>query len=186
MENQRKYKYGFVIGRFQMLHIGHEHLIHSAYVQCENLLVLVGSAQECGTTRNPFDLRVRIGMMRTLYEHVPNLYIGFINDYTHENDHSAEWGKYLLQHVNAWKNFYGIRDNLDAMVYGNDEERSTWFDPKDSEGIQQIRIERADIPISATMMRGYLAWNQYDLWTKYANPRLHGFYHTLRRQLGVK
>ncbi|OME54074.1 hypothetical protein BSK59_15955 [Paenibacillus odorifer] len=179
-ECQKKYNLGLVIGRFQGLHVGHEFLIQSAYEECENLLVLVGSAQEKGTMRNPFDLRVRIGMLKALYKDVPNLYIGFINDLTNENDHSTDWIEYLFQQANEWKDFYGVRGNFDAMCTGNDEERKFWLLPQD---IKQLNLDRANIPVSSTIMRGYLAWNSHDLWTQYTNPRLHIFYQHLRKQL---
>lgn len=177
------YNFGYVIGRFQMLHKGHEQLIDSAYDQCENLLVLVGSAQEYGTVRNPFDLKTRLSMLREVYGGHPNLYIGFINDLTNENDITFDWGRYVLANVKAWQNFYGIEPKLDVMLSGNDEERMGWFDPKDVEGIDYVQLDRADIPISATQLRGYMAWNQFDLWAKHVNPLLHSYYDELRKQL---
>lgn len=180
---QIKYDFGFVIGRFQMLHAGHEYLINSAKEKCENLLVLIGSAQESGTIRNPFDIRKRVGMMQKVFGDIPNIYIGFVADYTNENDHSHDWGRYLLRQVETWKKLHEIDAELDCMMYGNDEERNDWFDPKDIEGVTQIQLDRADIPISATQMRGYMAWNQKDLWMQYANPKLHEFYDFLRQDL---
>ncbi|EJW13914.1 nicotinamide mononucleotide adenylyltransferase [Paenibacillus alvei] len=166
-----------------MLHAGHEHLINSAKEKCENLLVLVGSAQESGTTRNPFDIKKRVDMMDKLFGDKPNIHIGFVADYTNENDHSHEWGRYLLRQVDGWRKFHGIDAKVDCMIYGNDEERNGWFDPKDIEGITQIQLDRAYIPISATQMRGYMAWNQKGLWMQYANPKLHVFYEELRQKL---
>lgn len=178
-----RYKFGFLIGRFQMLHKGHEHLIDSAYNQCENLLVLVGSAQERGTVRNPFDLETRLAMMRRIYRRLPHIYIGFINDLTNENDITFDWGRYLLNNVHSWAQFYNIESKLDAMFYGNDEERDGWFDPKDIEGVNQVRIDRADIPISATMMREHMIKDQIYHWQENVNQQLHPFYGGLRQML---
>lgn len=183
IESQRKYKLGFIVGRFQMLHSGHEHLINKALEQCENLLILVGSAQEYKTFRNPFDFHLRMTMLQDLYEDNENVFVGFVDDLTNENDHSHEWGRFLLDEVKLWSYTFGIDEPLEAMFYGNDEEREGWFDPKDIEGIAQIRIDRADIPISATTMRSYLAWNNFDLWSKFANPKLHGYFEELRQKL---
>ncbi|MGG4105254.1 adenylyltransferase/cytidyltransferase family protein [Paenibacillus lautus] len=185
-ECQRKYKFGFIIGRFQMLHAGHEHLISKALEQCENLLILVGSAQESRTFRNPYESRLRMSMLNEIYgdrEKYPNVFIVDINDLTNENDHSHEWGRYLLNEVREWADVFGINEPLEVMFYGNDEEREGWFDSEDIEGIAQIRIDRADIPISATTMRSYLAWNNFDLWSKFANPKLHGYFEELRQKL---
>lgn len=166
-----------------MLHAGHEHLISKALEQCENLLILVGSAQESKTFRNPFDVGTRVRMLSELYEDDLNIHIANISDLTHEDDHSHEWGRYLLNEVRDWADICGIEAELDVMFYGNDEEREGWFNPKDIEGVDQIRIDRADIPISATTMRSYLAWNNFDLWSKFANPKLHGYFEELRQKL---
>ncbi|WP_090739381.1 adenylyltransferase/cytidyltransferase family protein [Paenibacillus sp. Mc5Re-14] len=181
--NLRKYKFGFVIGRFQMLHAGHEHLINTALAQCENLLILVGSSQESKTFRNPFDAFTRILMLKEIYGDNPNVYIAHIADLTNENDHSHDWGRYLLNEVNDWAEICDIKEPLDAMFYGNDEEREDWFDPKDIEGIAQIKLDRADILISGTTMRSYLAWNNFTLWSKFANQKLHSYFETLRQKL---
>ena len=38
-----KYKVGFVLGRFQPFHRGHQYLIEKALEQCESVIVGVGS-----------------------------------------------------------------------------------------------------------------------------------------------
>lgn len=166
-----------------MLHAGHEHLINTALAQCENLLILVGSAQESRTFRNPFDAEIRVKMLRELYSDHPNVHVGMVEDMTHEDDHTHEWGKYLLDKVKNWAWTFNINEPVDAMFYGNDEEREDWFDPKDIEGIAQVKLDRADIPISATTMRSYLAWNNFTLWSKFANPKLHSYFESLRQKL---
>lgn len=49
------FKYGFVVGRFQPLHLAHEHLIKEALKQAEKVIVFLGSSQEERTTKNPFN-----------------------------------------------------------------------------------------------------------------------------------
>lgn len=67
MESSRPYDTGLIVGRFQTFHKGHQRLIETGLMLCDRLLLLVGSAQECGTERNPLNIRTRIDMVRTVY-----------------------------------------------------------------------------------------------------------------------
>lgn len=58
-----KRKLGFVIGRFQPFHNGHKHLIETAYNNCDELVVFIGSAQESRTIKNPFTFQERWRML---------------------------------------------------------------------------------------------------------------------------
>ena len=48
------FKFGVYIGRFQPLHIGHEHVIREALSKVETLIIVVGSAYQARTPVNPF------------------------------------------------------------------------------------------------------------------------------------
>lgn len=50
------YDTGLICGRFQTFHKGHERLVDTGLLLCDRLLILIGSAQECGTERNPFNI----------------------------------------------------------------------------------------------------------------------------------
>ncbi|NBC36666.1 NUDIX domain-containing protein [Novosphingobium sp. FSY-8] len=56
--------FGVFIGRFQPLHIGHEHVIAHALERCDRLIVLVGSANVARDPRNPFTYAERAAMLR--------------------------------------------------------------------------------------------------------------------------
>lgn len=56
-------KLGFVIGRFQPFHNGHKHLIETAYDNCDELVVFIGSSQESRTLKNPFTFQERWRML---------------------------------------------------------------------------------------------------------------------------
>ena len=58
---------GFVIGRFQPFHYGHKYLIETAYDNCDELVVFIGSAQESRTDKNPFTFQER---WRMIYDDV--------------------------------------------------------------------------------------------------------------------
>jgi len=55
---------GLFIGRFQPPHLGHLHAIRSALRECDELIIVVGSAQYSHTAENPFTAGERIEMLR--------------------------------------------------------------------------------------------------------------------------
>ena len=58
------YDVGRVCGSFQTFHKGHEKLIDTGLLLCDRILILVGSAQECGTVLNPLNVNTRFRMIR--------------------------------------------------------------------------------------------------------------------------
>lgn len=61
--------FGVFIGRFQPLHIGHEHVITHALERVKRLIVLVGSANVARDPRNPFNYAEREAMLRSAFRH---------------------------------------------------------------------------------------------------------------------
>jgi len=57
-------KRGLFVGRFQPPHLGHPHAIKTALKECDELIIVIGSAQYSHTTENPFTAGERIGMLR--------------------------------------------------------------------------------------------------------------------------
>ena len=172
------YDVGFTIGRFQTPHNGHEKLFETGLKLCDRLLILVGSAQECGTERNPFNIATRIKMLKTIYGDNPNIMIYGLSDLTNEDDICPEWGRYLLENVDRY-----IYKNPDIMIYGNDESRSGWFDKKDLKNTTELIINRNELPISATMLRKLMVEDKRKEWMQYVNPRLHKMYDEIRSEL---
>lgn len=173
----RPYDLGLFVGRLQHIHSGHEHVINTALTLCDRLLILVGSAQEVGTVRNPFNIATRIQMIKEVYPD-DSVIVRALPDLTHENDLSPEWGEYVLQQVRSH-----TRKLPEVMIYGNDEPRSKWFDPDAIKSMTEVVVSRAKLPISATLMRGYLTQDDYEEWTSHANPKIHKYYDELRSEL---
>lgn len=173
----KPYDIAFLCGRFQLMHIGHESLVNTALKMCDRILILVGSAQEVGTERNPFDVETRIKMIKEIYPQ-DNVIVKPLSDLTNENDITPEWGKYLLDRVRNY--VYKVPE---LMIYGNDESRSKWFDPEDIKDVTEIIVPRSRLPISATMLREALLKDDKEIWFKYHNPRLHKYYDAIRGQL---
>lgn len=174
----KPYDTGLICGRFQTFHKGHEKLVDTGLLLCDRLLILVGSSQECGTERNPLNINTRTKMLREVYGDSPNIMIYGLADMTNEDDICAEWGRYLLENVDRY-----IYKNPDVMIYGNDESRSNWFDKKDLKNTTELIINRAELPISATMLRQLMLEDNRKEWMKWVNPRLHKMYDELRREL---
>lgn len=62
-----KADFGVFIGRFQPLHLGHEHTIRHALDRVRRLIILVGSANGARTPRNPFTYEERVAMIRSAF-----------------------------------------------------------------------------------------------------------------------
>lgn len=82
----KPYDVGLICGRFQTFHIGHESLVETGIKLCDRVLILIGSAQECGTERNPFNINTRTKMLRCIYGDNANILIYGISDLTNENE----------------------------------------------------------------------------------------------------
>lgn len=92
---------GVVIGRFCPITLGHMTLFDTSLSFCRRTFIIVGSAQERGTLRNPFPVETRIKLIREAYpeESESSLLIGGLNDMTNELDINVDWGKYLKENV---------------------------------------------------------------------------------------
>lgn len=172
----KPYDTGVIVGRFQTLHIGHQSLIDTALKLCDRVLVLVGSAQECGTERNPLNISTRTKMLKEVYGEQIIVYA--LSDMTNEDDIRPEWGKYLLNNIERY-----IYKAPELMIYGNDEARSRWFDPEDIKDTSEFIVNRGRVPISATMLREFMLKNDRKEWMKWVDPKLHKMYDELRNEL---
>lgn len=151
----KPYDVGLVCGRFQTFHKGHEKLVDTGLLLCDRLLILIGSAQESGTERNPFNINTRTKILREIYGDRPEIMIYALSDMTDENDICPEWGRYLLNK----------------------------FDKKDLANTAELIVNRQDLPISATMVREAMAKDDRKKWMSLVNPRLHKMYDVLRAEL---
>lgn len=170
------YDTGLIVGRFQTLHIGHQSLIDTGIKLCDRLLVLIGSAQECGTRRNPLNINTRTKMLKEVYG--DQIIVYGLSDMTDESDIRPEWGKYLLENVDRY-----IYKAPELMIYGNDEARSHWFDPEDIKDTSEFIVNRGRIPISATKLRDLMIKDNRKEWMKWVDPKLHKMYDELRNEL---
>ena len=174
----KPYDVGMICGRFHTFHKGHESLVETGLNLCDRLLILIGSSQECGTERNPFNINTRTKMLKAVYGDNPNIMIYGLADLTNENDITPDWGKYLLG--NADRYIYKVPE---LMISGNDEERNHWFAQEDIIDMSQLIVNRGRIPISATQIRQFMVDDNRREWMKWVNPKLHKMYDELRNEL---
>lgn len=171
---------GVVIGRFCPITLGYMTLFDTSLSFCRRTFIIVGSAQERGTLRNPFPVETRIKLIREAYpeESESSLLIGGLNDMTNELDINVDWGKYLKENVeNKFSKFASL------MIYGNDEYRSKWFSAEDIKDTDEYIIARSRLPISATMVRGFLTIDDERSWQKCSAELIHYLYKELREEL---
>lgn len=67
-----KYDYLIFIGRFQPFHLGHESVTRKALELSDKVIVLVGSAYQPRTVRNPWDFNEREAFMRLAFSQEEN------------------------------------------------------------------------------------------------------------------
>lgn len=172
----KKYKCGLYVGRFQPLHIGHTNIIDKMFDECEVVIIAVGSAQEGGTQRNPFDFATRskwiVETFSTRRNHI--FHVVPIPDREHPSN-DASWGDYLLDKV------WSVTGETPDVIYeGEEEERAHWYDNLD---VSIVKVPRAILPISGTMLRVAIADDVKDVafqWLPYA---IRGYYDEMKEKI---
>jgi len=163
------YDNGLVLGRFQGLHKGHQALIDTALANCKKVLVFVGSSNKSGTARNPFTYEFREAMIRELYGDkivvapLPDIGVGDV----------AAWGDYLLKTGNET-----IGEDICAIVCGNERKYRLWF--PDKPALSLVKLNRADIPVSASQLRSYIINDDYRSFAALTDERMHKYYGVMR------
>ncbi|MGN4822111.1 adenylyltransferase/cytidyltransferase family protein [Bacillus cereus group sp. MYBK139-2] len=182
----KTFKLGFVIGRFQHIHLSHKKMINTALQSCERVILMVGSSQESGTERNPFNLYTRMNLIREVFkEEIKDgtLLLAHTDDMTHEDDHSTAWGDFLIKKIDMWRSHYAVQDEVDCFIYGNDEERTAWFKPKDIEKISHIVLSRKADSLNATGVRKLLVEDNVLAWEESVPSEIIPSYDELRAEL---
>lgn len=109
-----KYKHGICIIRCQPFHIGHDRLIKKMLSECEAATVVIGSAQESGTEKNPLPYFTRKKMIQNVYrqkEEYNRLRIIGVKDVI-----NTSWQNYVLEQIKKDNPKSG---NVDVLYVGN-------------------------------------------------------------------
>lgn len=168
---EKPYRLGLVVGRFQVLHMGHADMIRQGLQLCDRLCVLLGSSQECGTENNPISYEQRLDMLRAVFPEKEMLMFPLPDAGLGNNE---LWGQYVL---NKCREYTG--EMPDLVLSGKEQRREYWFTSKDGIRIAELRIPKA-IPVSATAMREALAKDDREGWQRYTPSALWDRYDFLR------
>lgn len=182
----KRYQLGFIIGRFQHIHNSHVSLIKQGLVNCERVMVMVGSSQESGTKKNPYNLYTRMQLIRKVFPQEikeGRILLAHTDDMLDANDNGHVWGEFLLRKINMWRGHYGVESNVDCFIYGNDEERASWFKKEDMSGISHIINAREVDGVSATLIRELLLYENKKSWKSLTPTEIHDCYEQLRSEL---
>jgi nicotinamide-nucleotide adenylyltransferase len=169
MEN-KPFKLGILVGRFQTIHSGHEQMIRTAAAVCERAAIFVGSSQESGTQKNPFSYELRREMLKKVFGAGIEIYplpdIGVGNN--------ARWGDYVLKNVHE-----RCGELPDLLASGKEERRISWFDSVEGARIAELYIPKT-IDISASRMREMFLADDRAGWQSYTPAALWEDYDRLR------
>lgn len=115
MKFNKKDTLAVYVGRFQIPHIGHAHIIHNGLEIADRVLIVLGSANESPSFRNPFSVNDRITMLRTYFNN--KNYFNYANILDHiifqeiEDDlYGNMWYNNLDKIVTKWKDGYGYKN----------------------------------------------------------------------------
>ena len=170
MEN-KPYRLGITVGRFQTFHNGHKFMIDKAVALCDSVGVFIGSSQESGTAKNPFDYETRRRLLKKIYGDTVRVFplpdIGVGNN--------ARWGDYVIGNV---EECFG--ELPDLLVSGKEERRIDWFDSIRALSIAELYVPKI-IDISASQMREYFLSGNVEAWKRFSDPALWDEFDTLKR-----
>ena len=133
---------GIFIGRFQPVHKGHIHAIGIAASQVEKLYILVGSANQCRSIKNPwtFDERKQMLALKLHSERITNYEIIPLNDHKYSDTQWMSDVRATIEHFNM-----GSPTLFGHMKEGNDYLK--WFPELKFKSIE------AQYSINATQIR---------------------------------
>lgn len=165
------YSLGLIVGRFQVLHAGHQQMISRALSLCDEVCIMVGSSQESGTEKNPLSYEERRQVILTLFPTgvrvypLPDAGLGNV----------PAWGEYVLEHV---KQCCGRLPDL--LITGKEERRVSWYHGPLGNPITELHVPK-QIPVSSSMMRAYLLEDKKESWQQFADNRLWPMYDSFRK-----
>ena len=160
----KKYKNGVILTRAQPFHNGHLNMIKQAASECENLLVVIGSANKSYTKRNPFPIEYRKRLVENVLQEEDlsgaDVKVMTLSDWSMEDaaQYVKEWGSFF---------YYNIANEIGEKsftFYYNDDPKiaENWFTDDILKNVTIRNLGRSDIEISSTMIRDLLYKKDYD------------------------
>ena len=117
-----KYKHGATVGRYRPYHNGHNFLHNKMLQDCEKITVLIGSAQEEDTLKNPFSVQEVEQMIRNCHpsnlDRIEIMPIKDIND-------PPNWRQHVLDTIGKKIDAYYCGSIQDAECFINQDDFDT-------------------------------------------------------------
>lgn len=174
------YNTGMIIGRFQPFHLGHAILLEKALSQCNKVVVVIGSAQESGTSLNPLSAAEREQIIIDSF--VNRLDSGALEkiDFLHLNDrenwsNDSSFGEYV---INAIERTYSVIPNV--VFEGKESSRNSWFDTID---IDIVQISRKSCTVSGTKLREAIYSGDKAAWEAQCAPGTESCFDNIREAI---
>lgn len=121
-----KYDYAVFIGRFQPFHTGHKQVIETALQHAETLIIVIGSANQPRTPKNPWGARERAGMIlgQNFNGQLPRIRIVKVNDQANDQ----KWTAAIQEAVSQAMLRDGWRDQPNKVaIIGHNKDESSYY-----------------------------------------------------------
>jgi len=170
---KEKKKKGLYIGRFQPVSWGHIRVIDTALEECENLIIVIGSIQEVGTEKNPFNFSDRKKMFKRIFFDAPEkwekIQIIGLPDIFNPNG----WAKYVLNTIR-----FKIAEEEIIFPIPDNYYCGSYYDGYlfENSGLDIRIVDRTDIkfpPVSSSMIRQMCVY-QDKRWKDYVPEQIWG------------
>lgn len=112
-----------IIGRFSLFHDGHRKLIQYALDKYDSVLILIGSAYQSRSIKNPFNATERKMVIKKQFRQEcfdGRLELLFIRDYPYSD---TQWGAEVIRKVDEMYD----RNNDTITLVGSDRDSSTYY-----------------------------------------------------------
>ena len=118
------------IGRISPLHLGHVAVLEKALKTSKAVLILIGSANQARTTKDPFTFSEREGMVRNYIEHISNSKTPISIKPLHDHPYNTQaWIRDVQQAVDEACNEFADIIGLNPSLYltGADKDSTTYY-----------------------------------------------------------
>lgn len=157
---------GVMLTRAQPFHLGHLKTLKLILEENDFALLIIGSANKCGTKRNPFPVKMRKKQVKdAIHFYMPleekRVKVITLNDWSKEDFTPAvkEWGQYLyyvtVNAIGAKKFRFYYNDDIHVV--------EDWFTEVLKERIKFRTLDRSDVAdgISSTQLRCDILQKKY-------------------------
>jgi len=166
-------KYGIIVMRAQPFHAGHQHIIDKIAKDGLQPVVILGSANESKTKRNPYNVQARKDMIHLVY---PSILIGAVKDYKTYDDWLLALTvtiEFVTKDVLEESTIYlheKLEDLENFTFRGKDYTNTSYCKMYELEGLATVSLPISDIQIRAKAIRENLEGNK-----QYLNKKVYKY-----------